>query len=57
VGASAAGLATAACWKNRGLPFELLEAGTQVASAWRNHYQRLHLHTAKGLSQLPFLFR
>jgi cation diffusion facilitator CzcD-associated flavoprotein CzcO len=55
VGASAAGLATAACLKNRGRPFELLEAGTQVASAWRNHYQRLHLHTAKGLSQLPFV--
>ncbi len=55
VGASAAGLATAACLKNRGRPFELLEANAEVATAWRNHYQRLHLHTAKGLSQLPFV--
>ena len=55
VGASAAGLATAACLKRLGQPFEILEASPHVASAWRNHYQRLHLHTAKSLSALPFV--
>lgn len=55
VGASAAGLATAACLKRRGLPFELLEANAQVGTAWRNHYDRLHLHTTKALSELPFV--
>lgn len=54
VGASAAGLATAACLKQKGLPFELLEQGAQIAGAWRNHYERLHLHTAKALSALPY---
>src|SRR5438132_5506777 len=55
VGASAAGLAVAACLKEKGQKFELLEASGQVASSWRSHYQRLHLHTAKGLSGLPGL--
>ena len=32
----------------------LLEKAEHVASAWRNHYQRLHLHTSKGLSALPY---
>jgi indole-3-pyruvate monooxygenase len=55
VGASAAGLATAACLAKAGQPFVLLEKGSQVAGAWRNHYRRLHLHTSKGLSALPYL--
>jgi len=55
VGASAAGLATAACLKERGLDCELLEATDHVAHAWRNHYDRLHLHTPRGGSSLPYL--
>ncbi|MGZ6142723.1 MAG: flavin-containing monooxygenase [Myxococcales bacterium] len=55
VGASAAGLATAACLKRKGSEFVLLEAGDRVGAAWRNHYERLHLHTAKSLSALPFV--
>jgi indole-3-pyruvate monooxygenase len=31
----------------------LLESQSQVATAWRNHYERLHLHTTKALSTLP----
>jgi hypothetical protein len=31
----------------------LLERQSQVATAWRNHYDRLHLHTSKALSALP----
>src|SRR5881394_1164604 len=54
VGASAAGLATAVCLKKLGQPFEILEANPHVGHAWRNHYERLHLHTPKALSALPY---
>jgi cation diffusion facilitator CzcD-associated flavoprotein CzcO len=33
----------------------LLEAQDHVASAWRRHYDRLHLHTDRRHSGLPFL--
>jgi thioredoxin reductase len=55
VGASAAGLAAAACLARAGVPFELLEQGDVIGGAWRAHYDRLHLHTSKGLSELPYL--
>lgn len=55
VGASAAGLAVAACLKERGRPFILIEQSDRVAAAWRRHYDRLHLHTSRGLSGLPGL--
>src|SRR5690606_5581069 len=31
------------------------EQSNQVAAAWRGHYDRLHLHTSRGLSGLPGL--
>jgi len=55
VGASAAGLATAACLKRSGQEFEVLEASDVVGQAWRHHYDRLHLHTPKSASALPGL--
>lgn len=55
VGAGPAGLATAACLVQRGLRPQVIEAGEHLASAWRSHYQRLHLHTVKSLSALPGL--
>ncbi len=55
VGASAAGLATAACLKEANIDFILLEKSSQVGQSWRNHYERLHLHTNKALSSLPGL--
>jgi cation diffusion facilitator CzcD-associated flavoprotein CzcO len=54
VGASAAGLAVAACLLRARVPFVLLEQSQQVGAAWRNHYERLHLHTSKRLSGLPY---
>ncbi len=54
IGASAAGLAVAACLKHQGKEFILLEQATQVAQRWREHYDRLHLHTSKFFSQLPY---
>ncbi len=53
VGASASGLATACCLSRAGVEHVVLEKEDQVASAWRHHYERLHLHTTKALSELP----
>jgi indole-3-pyruvate monooxygenase len=55
IGASAAGLATAAQLRATGTPFEMVEAGDAVAGAWRRHYDRLHLHTPRSSSSLPGL--
>jgi indole-3-pyruvate monooxygenase len=55
IGASAAGLATGAALRQRGLEFEIVEAEPVVAAAWRRHYDRLHLHTPKAFSALPGL--
>ena len=55
VGAGPAGLAVGACLKRGGIPCILLEQAPQVGGAWHRHYERLHLHTDKGHSQLPFL--
>ena len=55
VGAGPAGLAAAACLKHRGVKALVLEAGPSVGSAWRSHYDRLHLHTVKEQSHLPGL--
>jgi len=55
VGASASGLATAACLREAGVEFEVLEAEQSVGEPWRRHYERLHLHTPKSSSALPGL--
>ena len=55
IGAGAAGLATAACLKQAGVPNVILEQGSNVGATWRKHYDRLHLHTDKRNSQLPFM--
>lgn len=54
VGASAAGLASAACLQRRGVVCVLLDRASCVGTAWRGHYDRLHLHTNRGASGLPF---
>jgi cation diffusion facilitator CzcD-associated flavoprotein CzcO len=55
IGAGPAGLAMAARLSRLGLPYVLLEQTQQVAPAWQQHYERLHLHTTKELSFLPFI--
>jgi len=55
VGAGPAGLAVAATLKSKGRRPLVIEKSTQVGASWRNHYQRLHLHTVKALSALPGL--
>jgi cation diffusion facilitator CzcD-associated flavoprotein CzcO len=55
IGAGPAGLAVAACLKHENIPSMILEQNDRVGSAWHHHYDRLHLHTDKRNSELPFL--
>lgn len=53
IGAGPAGLAMAGQLAQRKLPFTVLEASDHIGVSWRNHYDRLHLHTVKAHSALP----
>jgi cation diffusion facilitator CzcD-associated flavoprotein CzcO len=55
IGASAAGLSCAAQLSRRHIAFDIVEQHPNVGQAWRNHYNRLHLHTHKSASNLPFI--
>jgi indole-3-pyruvate monooxygenase len=54
IGASVSGLATAACLQKQHIEYAIIEKQDQVASPWRRHYDRLHLHTSKRFSNLPY---
>lgn len=54
VGAGPSGLATAACLREQGVPFEILERADCIASLWQKRtYDRLKLHLPKQFCQLP----
>lgn len=53
VGAGPGGLAVAAALRARGVDPLVVDRATQVGDSWRNHYDRLHLHTPRGWSHLP----
>jgi indole-3-pyruvate monooxygenase len=55
IGAGPAGLAVGACLTKLGAPFVIVEQSMAVGSSWRGHYERLHLHTDRVNSALPFL--
>jgi cation diffusion facilitator CzcD-associated flavoprotein CzcO len=55
VGAGPAGLAVAAALIDKGRRPLVIEKAGQVGASWRDHYERLHLHTVKELSTLPGL--
>ncbi|MDV7402454.1 NAD(P)-binding domain-containing protein, partial [Arthrospira platensis SPKY1] len=55
IGAGPAGLAMAGRLRQQGLSFELLEKSAAVGPLWRQHYDRLCLHTVKEHSHLPGL--
>lgn len=55
IGAGPAGLAMAALLRQADLDFEMIEKSQHVGNAWREHYNRLKLHTVKDLSSLPGL--
>jgi putative flavoprotein involved in K+ transport len=53
LGAGPAGLAVGAMLRRHGLDPLLVDRAGSVGSTWRGHYERLHLHTARSLSNLP----
>lgn len=53
LGAGPAGLAAAAELKRAGFGVIVLDWADRVGSSWARHYDRLHLHTSRGLSGLP----
>jgi putative flavoprotein involved in K+ transport len=53
VGAGPGGLAAAAMLQRAGVTTVVVDRADAVANAWRNHYERLHLHTVRWLSHLP----
>ncbi|XP_074569617.1 putative indole-3-pyruvate monooxygenase YUCCA5 isoform X2 [Curcuma longa] len=54
VGAGPSGLALAACLKEHGVPYVVLERADCIASLWqRRTYDRLKLHLPKQFCQLP----
>ncbi|GMQ30500.1 NAD(P)/FAD-dependent oxidoreductase [Algoriphagus confluentis] len=55
IGGSFSGLACAACLGKNKVNYLLIEKADQIGNPWRNHYERLHLHTHKALSHLPHL--
>jgi indole-3-pyruvate monooxygenase len=55
IGAGPAGLAVAACLKQIGIQCLVLEQSDRVGSSWHRHYDRLHLHTDRNRSELPFM--
>ena len=54
VGAGPAGLAVGAVLRRANIPFALLERADRVGESWHHHYDRLHLHTPKSQSSLPY---
>ena len=55
IGAGPAGLAVAASLRARNVSCVVLERADHVGSSWHRHYERLHLHTPKSHSALPYL--
>lgn len=53
LGAGPAGLAAAAELQRAGVEALVLDKADRVGSSWTGHYDRLHLHTSRGLSGLP----
>ena len=54
VGAGAAGLAAAAALRRERVDALVLEAAGRVGDSWARRYDRLHLHTVRRFSALPY---
>jgi putative flavoprotein involved in K+ transport len=53
IGAGPGGLAAAAELRRAGVDAVVLDKADRVGASWAGHYDRLHLHTSRGLSGLP----
>ena len=54
VGAGAAGLSVAGALKHAGVRAAVLDRDDAVGDSWRQRYERLHLHTVRAFSGLPY---
>ncbi len=54
IGSSISGLASAACLQKQDIDYVIIEKESRIANPWYNHYERLHLHTNKRVSNLPY---
>src|SRR5688572_14621163 len=54
IGASISGLASACCLTKKHVDHIIVDKESNLAAPWRRHYDRLHLHTSKRLSNLPY---
>jgi putative flavoprotein involved in K+ transport len=54
IGGGAAGLAAAGALKHHGLDSVILDRDQKTGDIWRNRYDRLHLHTIRTLSFMPY---
>ncbi len=54
IGAGPAGLSTAACFERARIRYIQIDRSTAIGASWRGHYDRLHLHTVKEMSSLPY---
>src|SRR5262247_1909751 len=52
VGAGASGLSAAGALQRRGIDAVILEQGRDIGGVWAGRYDRLRLHTVRGLSGL-----
>ncbi|MCB1179024.1 MAG: NAD(P)/FAD-dependent oxidoreductase [Leptospiraceae bacterium] len=55
IGAGPSGISISALLGQYKIPYITIEKNSQVGSAWRTHYERLHLHTIKSFSHLPMM--
>ena len=55
IGGGPGGLAVAHALRARGVRAVVLEKSDRIGASWRQHYDRLHLHTTRRLSALPGL--
>lgn len=54
IGGGPAGLAVGANLRRRNIPCKIFERSERIAPTWHRHYRRLHLHTPKESSGLPY---
>jgi indole-3-pyruvate monooxygenase len=54
IGASISGLSSAASLQKQNIEYIIIEKQNGIAAPWHNHYERLHLHTSKKCSNLPY---
>jgi indole-3-pyruvate monooxygenase len=54
IGASFSGLACAAALGCKNIDYRIIEKQDRAGAPWSQHYERVHLHTSKGISSLPY---